>query len=64
MSRKNPRITRAIRLTPEGERAAGGRDGEHGRAVLVSLAGQVRGLALSGAIGRKWRQAAEEGRVS
>ena len=64
MSRKNPRITRAIKLTPEGERAAGGRDGEHGRAVLVSLAAQVRGLALSGAIGSRWRQAAEKGRVS
>jgi hypothetical protein len=61
MSRKNPRITRAIKLTPEGERAATLREG---RAVLADLAGQVRGLALSGAIGRKWRRAAEEGRVS
>ena len=32
--------------------------------VLAMLAGQVRGLALSGAIGRKWRRAAEKGRVS
>lgn len=32
--------------------------------VLVSLAAQVRGLALSGAIGSRWRQAAEKGRVS